>query len=56
MTVIEAMQNARALLESLGYTSGDIYDDLNMAIQLVAEFRPATGKMNVRPKLPAAAQ
>lgn len=33
MTIIEAMENALALLESQGYTSGDIHDDLALAIQ-----------------------
>ena len=32
MTIIEALENALTLLESQGYKSGDIHDDLALAI------------------------
>lgn len=32
MTILEALENALTLLESLGYTSGDVHDDLSLAI------------------------
>lgn len=32
MTIKEALENAVAFLESLGYTDGDIHNDLAMAI------------------------
>jgi hypothetical protein len=32
MTVREALENALALLESQGFTSGDVHDDLKLAI------------------------
>jgi hypothetical protein len=31
MTIKEALENALEFLESLGYTSGDIHDDLSLA-------------------------
>lgn len=34
-TVAEALQNALDLLESLGYKSGDIHDDLELAISRI---------------------
>jgi hypothetical protein len=33
MTLIEALQNAREFLEHIGYTGGDVHDNLNIAIQ-----------------------
>jgi len=32
MKLIEALINARTFLESLGYSGGDIHDDLDQAI------------------------
>ena len=32
MTVREALENALTFLESLGYTSGDVHDDLQLVI------------------------
>lgn len=32
MTILQALENALEALESLGYTSGDIHDDLSLAI------------------------
>lgn len=32
MRLIEALQNARDFLEALGYRSGDIHDDLHLAL------------------------
>jgi Holliday junction resolvasome RuvABC DNA-binding subunit len=32
MNIIEALENALTALESLGYKSGDIHDDLALAI------------------------
>jgi hypothetical protein len=35
MTVIEALNNAMELLESLGYRTGEIHDDLHLAISRI---------------------
>lgn len=32
MTILEALENAREFMEAQGVTSGDIYDDLVLAI------------------------
>ena len=40
MTILEALQNALELLESEGYKSGDIHDDLALAIQRLKERYP----------------
>ena len=36
-TVLEAMENALEMLEALGCRSGDIHDDLKLAIMYVAQ-------------------
>lgn len=41
MTILQALQNAREFLESLGYKSGgDIHDDLNLAISRLQNKHP----------------
>ena len=40
MTILEALQNALELLEAAGYKSGDIHDDLVLAIQRLKERYP----------------
>lgn len=43
MTIMEGLQNARELLEHLGYgPGGDIHDDLNLAICRLQSKYPAT--------------
>ena len=44
MTVIEAIENALTFLESLGYTSGDVHDDLSLAIMYVKKNRQVADK------------
>lgn len=41
MKLIEALQNAREFLEALGYKSGDVHDDLNLAISRLLNKYPA---------------
>lgn len=36
MTIIEALQNALDLLEANGYKSGDVHDDLELAINRIS--------------------
>lgn len=40
MTILEALQNAREMLEALGIRGGDIYDDLNLAICMLQNKHP----------------
>ena len=44
MTILDALQNALDLLESLGYTRGDIHDDLNLAITRLDRKDPQIAK------------
>lgn len=38
MTIKDALKNALELLESLGYTSGAIVDDLQLALDKISKF------------------
>jgi hypothetical protein len=40
MKLIEALQNTRTFLETMGYSGGDIHDDLNLAICLILNKYP----------------
>jgi hypothetical protein len=40
MQILQALQNARGLLEHLGYVSGDVHDDLNQAIEILIGAHP----------------
>lgn len=42
MTIIEALENALELLESEGFVSGDIHDDLKLSISRLKSKYPAT--------------
>lgn len=44
MTILRALENALELLESEGYKSGDIHDDLALAIQRLRERFPAAAR------------
>jgi hypothetical protein len=44
MTILEALRNARELLEAQGFTSGDIHDDLSLAISRLAAKYPDVAK------------
>jgi hypothetical protein len=44
MTIIEAMENALSMLEALGYKSGDIHDDLALAINRLKMKYPKVAK------------
>ncbi len=39
MTIREALENALTFIESLGYTSGDVHDDLALAISRLATMK-----------------
>lgn len=47
MTVKEALQNALTLLESLGYTSGDVHDDLELAIARIVNRAPGVANQTL---------
>jgi hypothetical protein len=40
LSILQALQNTRSLLESLGYRSGDIHDDLQQAIEILIAAHP----------------
>ena len=42
MTVRQALENALEFMESLGYKSGDIHDDLKLAISRLSSNAPRT--------------
>ena len=44
MTILEALQNALAALEKEGYRSGDIHDDLALAIKRLESKYPKIAK------------
>jgi hypothetical protein len=44
MTILEALQNALAALEAEGYVSGDIHDDLDLAIDRLKNKYPKVAK------------
>ena len=44
MTIIEALQNALAMLEHEGYKSGDVHDDLALVISRLTRKYPQVAK------------
>lgn len=46
-TLIEALENAVTFLESLGYASGDVHDDLAVAASYVRIKLPAISKARI---------
>lgn len=44
MTILEALEHARTLLETMGYRGGDIHDDLAKAIKVLQKKYPKAMK------------
>jgi hypothetical protein len=44
MTIQEALENALTFLEALGYKSGDIHDDLELAKDRIRSKHPKVAK------------
>jgi hypothetical protein len=44
MSIEQAMQNALEFLEGLGYTSGDVHDDLSLALGRLRRKYPQAAK------------